>query len=297
MRKKASELKKKNFAQGSTFAFGLETKKNLGQHFLNHAPTISKIADLALGFEGHPSVLEIGPGSGALTLELLKKGCRVEAVEKDTRAAQLLQSLSQDQLGKGELQVHNADILTFKPKPHPSGHPQLCVGNIPYYITSDILLWFLDNIDSFVGGVFMVQDEVGSRLASGPGSKEYGRISVRVQLQCSVEKALFVPAKMFSPPPKVDSAVIVLRKKINPYRSEEEVKKFERFTALLFSARRKMLRRILADRLNSPNKETGLVGDSELFWKSLIGIGIAPETRPDALSPDQILSLFRSLEQ
>jgi 16S rRNA (adenine1518-N6/adenine1519-N6)-dimethyltransferase len=184
-----------------------------------------------------------------------------------------------------QLVVRNEDILKFKPNPD----GQLCVGNIPYYITSDIVLWFIEHIECFSGAILMVQDEVASRLASKPRSKEYGRISVRVQLQCDVQKALFVPAKMFSPPPKVDSAVIVLRKKPNPFKDADEVKRFEKFTAVLFSARRKMLRRVLADRINETN--------SEQLWKTLNAAQVMPETRPDALSPEQILSLFRALAE
>jgi 16S rRNA (adenine1518-N6/adenine1519-N6)-dimethyltransferase len=277
-------LLKKNIARGKTFAFELETHKNLGQHFLNHPPTIEKIAAICDHFAPVSQALEIGPGSGALTLELLKRGLKVSAIEKDPRAANLLKGLQK--LHPEMLEVVQEDILKYQPVKDMPG--QLCLGNIPYYITSDIVLWFIEHMECFTGAILMVQDEVATRLASPSGSKEYGRISVRVQLQCSVEKALFVPAKMFSPPPKVDSAVIILRKKPNPFVSLDEIKKFERFTAVLFSARRKMLRRVLADRLNSTN--------SGAFWMAAESLGVAPETRPDALSPDQILGLFRAVE-
>ena len=321
----SSEGGKRHVAQSAHFAFSLETKKALGQHFLNDMGVILQIAQAAAELAPlRGNALEIGPGSGALTKALLQDNWRVLAVEKDARAQAGLQAAFSAQFPENFASVCE-DILAFEPgnfsndrhniaesidteqtkeiresreiKATNAGeyfanffsaaNKPLCIGNLPYYITSDILFWYLKHSSLFCGAIFMVQDEVADRFAAGPGSKSYGRLSARLQLVANVEKILFVPATAFSPPPKVNSAVVRIVPKESPFIDAQEVKAFEGFTALLFSARRKMLRRSLAAEI--PNED---------FWSTeLAAMGAVPDARPDTLTPESLLFLFRKLRQ
>jgi len=290
----------KRMAVGDTFAFSLETKKSLGQHFLRDTGIIARIADEAqasLPVGAERNAVEIGPGSGALTKVLLEQGWSLVAIERDERAAAGLDEHLAP-LHAGRLTVVNADILKWDPASlaptalqTPVSKP-LCAGNLPYYITSDILFWFLAHASHFSAALFMVQDEVADRLASRPGSKDYGRLTVRMQLSCDVEKVLFVPASAFAPPPKVNSAVVRLVPKPSPFIDANDEKRFGEFTATLFSARRKMLRRALASHLQLLESRGGSTAE---FWQQAATVKVQEETRPDAIAPDAILFLYRFL--
>lgn len=275
-------------AQGEGFAFSLETKKHLGQHFLKDASVINTIAQEAqasLPVGAPRTCVEIGPGSGALTKVLLAQGWKVTAIEKDERAAEGLQAhLAAEHAGA--LEVVQEDILRWSPAEN-TAHG-LCCGNLPYYITSDILFWFLEHAQRFTAALFMIQDEVASRLSAKPGTKDYGRLSVRLQLSCEVEKILFVPASAFVPPPKVNSAVVRLRPKASPFQDAADEHRFGEFTALLFSARRKMLRRVLASHLEALTSADSVAA----FWEKAALLGVKEDTRPDAIPPEAILGLY-----
>ena len=278
---------------GDSFAFAFETKKALGQHFLKDESVIARIAHEAQASlpVGMPrDVVEIGPGSGALTKALLADGWKVVAVEKDERAAQgLKESLAEAHAST--LSIVNEDILRWSPADAPKGG--LCAGNLPYYITSDILFWFLAHARDFAAALFMIQDEVADRLSAKPGTKDYGRLTVRMQLSCTVEKLMFVPASAFVPPPKVNSAVVRLTPLPSPFADAAEEKRFGEFTALLFSARRKMLRRALAAQLGDIQAREGGEAALSTFWQKASVFGIREDTRPDAISPAGILGLFK----
>jgi 16S rRNA (adenine1518-N6/adenine1519-N6)-dimethyltransferase len=206
MKKKFS--KNKSFIESAkTGAFGLEAKKALGQNFLidnNILNTIALEAEKICA----TSCLEIGPGTGALTKKILEKNIPVFAIEKDSRAVEGLRETILNS-NKENFFICEQDILkwndfynlenfhiNFKKK------PPTCIGNLPYYITSDILFWFLKNKKEFSAGLFMLQNEVADRICSQPGNKTYGRLSVRLQLEAKVEKILFVPRISFSPSAK-----------------------------------------------------------------------------------------------
>jgi 16S rRNA (adenine1518-N6/adenine1519-N6)-dimethyltransferase len=290
----------KRLADGHGFSFALETKKNLGQNFLADASIVAQIIARA---EQHALIaqrncLEIGPGSGALTRKLLEAGWTVCAIEKDARAvAGLQQSLGQE--FKGRLQVIEADILRLDMHAFSHQHPapsRLCVGNIPYYITSDILFWFLSQQSFFSAALLMVQKEVADRLASTAGHKNYGRLTVRAQLSCRIEHVLTAPAKAFVPPPKVDSAVIEMIPLKETLLAKEEVEEFGQFTAQLFSARRKMLRKTLqqaAAALFKKQLSAESVLKIEQFSQQMWSVHF--NQRPEELSPDKLLGLFRLL--
>lgn len=272
-----------------TQSFHLKPKKALGQNFLTDANIIQTMADhIALLAKQHDThyVHEIGPGAGALTQALLARGLDVTAFETDERAVAGLQHT----LGlkyPNTLHVVRNNILKVDPKEYHSHPRTLCVGNIPYYITSPILLWFCEHREHYVNGTFMMQNEVAQRLQAASSTKDYGRLTVKLQLLFSIQPVCFVPAKAFHPKPKVDSAVVSLSPQEFSFASPSQEKAFERFCAMLFSARRKMLRRVLAAALQAREQ-----AQQTLFWEQAATLGVEPQTRPDAISPTTMLALF-----
>jgi 16S rRNA (adenine1518-N6/adenine1519-N6)-dimethyltransferase len=243
--------------------------------------------------------IEIGPGSGALTRGLLEAGWNVCALEKDKRAVEGLTSTLGEEF-KGRLKVVETDVLRFNAEQFSTEQSivPLCIGNIPYYITSDILFWYLNRQKFFSAAILMVQKEVAQRLAAGPGQSQYGRLTVRTQLSCDVEQVLVAPAKAFVPPPKVDSAVVALTPLENPLLELDEQEDFGKFTATLFSARRKMLRKTLLHvaheirgRQPDANESAQLEARAETEW------GIKLTQRPEELRPETLLKIFRALRE
>lgn len=209
------------------------TKKSLGQHFLHDDNIIRKIADAVRAAEGD-RVIEIGPGTGALTKILADRFPRTEVIEIDQRAVEVLQQ------ELPELVIHQQDVLKMNWEDLLSpDEPNYVVGNLPYYITSPILFSVMDQRHLFEEAVFMMQKEVAQRLVAEPGTKDYGILSVQTQLMSSPEILFDVSRHCFSPPPKVTSAVVRLRfdRPELPFR-DETMKKVVR-TA--FNQRRKKL--------------------------------------------------------
>lgn len=182
----------------------IKPKKSLGQHFLTDQNIIEKIADSIPAKEGH-KVIEIGPGTGALTEELIEKFDDVLAVELDQRAIDVLRDKFPG------LTVHHQNVLDVdwpdltigKEKTH-------VVGNLPYYITSQILFSLLENRGCFADATLMMQKEVAERLVADIRTKDYGILSVQTQLMSSPEILFPVSRNCFRPPPNVDSAMVRL---------------------------------------------------------------------------------------
>lgn len=180
------------------------TKKSLGQHFLTDKNIVFKIID-AIKAKQADRIIEIGPGTGALTRWLVEKFDDVHAIELDQRAVELL--------GKEmpTLKIHHKDILKVNWSEFIASRSQTyVVGNLPYYITSPILFDLLENRDLFSGAILMMQKEVAERLVAKHSSKQYGILSVQTQLFSSVELLFDVSRNSFSPPPKVTSSVVRL---------------------------------------------------------------------------------------
>lgn len=209
------------------------TKKSLGQHFLHDDNIIRKIVD-AVGAKAEDRVIEIGPGTGALTKRLIEKYPRTEVIEIDERAVAVLQK------ELPELTIHQKDVLkvNWPELLHPDASNYV-LGNLPYYITSPILFSVMDQRSLFKEAIFMMQKEVAERLVAEPGNKDYGILSVQTQLMSTPEILFDVSRHCFSPPPKVTSAVVRLRfdRPELPFR-DETMKKVVR-TA--FNQRRKKL--------------------------------------------------------
>src|SRR5438552_9167437 len=194
-------------------------KAKLGQNFLTSQTAAEDIVT-ALGDVSHSVVVEIGPGRGALTNILVKKAGRVIAIELDRKLAAELRLAYSDQ---PNLEVLEGDVLAvdFRSVLRPAGsltdlrpfnpHPAHLVGNLPYYITSDILLHLFEFHDQFDRMVIMVQREVADRIAAQPGSRDYGLLSATCQLYTKVERLFTLTPEVFSPPPKVHSTALHLQ--------------------------------------------------------------------------------------
>ncbi|PYV84705.1 MAG: ribosomal RNA small subunit methyltransferase A [Acidobacteria bacterium] len=270
-------------------------KPKLGQHFLTDTSTAVRILD-ALGDISQTTVLEIGPGRGALTTMLVRRARRLIAIETDrVLAAQLRMNFSL----APNIEIIEGDILSvdidsiFGPKPG-SSRPGLdvapervrVVGNLPYFITSEILLRMFEYRQYFETIVLMVQKEVADRLAASPGSKEYGLLSATAQLYSRVEKLFIVPPVAFSPPPKVHSAVVRLT--ISPHLEKLRVNEdeFIRFLKLSFAQKRKTLWNNLKVRYAS-----------EDLKRAMLRAKVKPAIRAEALSLEDSARLFRALTE
>jgi len=214
-------------------AAGISARKSFGQHFLLDLNLTRKIARLA-GVGAGETVIEVGPGPGGLTRALLESGAHVVAVEKDSRFIPLLDELAAH--APGRLQVINADALTAS---LPAGAP--IVANLPYNVATPLLIGWLTGPLRPPSMTLMFQKEVAERIVAAPGSKTYGRLSVLAQALAEARIVMDLPARAFTPPPKVASAVVQLTPR-SGRPADETVERLQRLTAAAFGQRRKMLR-------------------------------------------------------
>jgi 16S rRNA (adenine1518-N6/adenine1519-N6)-dimethyltransferase len=216
---------------------GLLAKKSFGQHFLLDLNITRKIARLAGPLDGE-TVIEVGPGPGGLTRALLEAGARVIAVEKDPRFLPLLAELAD--AAEGRLTVVEADALTVD-EATLAGGPAHVVSNLPYNVGTPLLVKWLTGPFTPLSMSLMFQKEVADRIAAEPGSDAYGRLAVISQAVCRAEVVMDLPARAFTPPPKVASAVIRLDP-LPERPSAADLAALEKVTAAAFGQRRKMLR-------------------------------------------------------
>jgi len=218
-------------------AHGLLAKKSFGQHFLLDLNITRKIARLAGPLTGE-TVIEVGPGPGGLTRALLEAGARVIAIEKDPRFLPLLAELSA--AADGRLTVVEADALDVD-EAALTGGPAHIVSNLPYNVGTPLLVKWLTGPFQPLSMSLMFQKEVADRIAARPGDNAYGRLAVISQAVCEAAVVMDLPARAFTPPPKVASAVV----RLDP-RADRPLPKdlaaLERVTAAAFGQRRKMLR-------------------------------------------------------
>lgn len=268
-------------------------KAKLGQNFLTSESAAEDIVN-ALGGVSDSVVIEIGPGRGALTETLVKRAGRVIAIELDRKLAAELRLSYPDQ---PNLEVLEGDVLTidFRAVLRPAGslsdlrplQPQRAhlLGNLPYYITSDILLRLFEFHDQFDRMVIMVQREVADRIAAKPGSRDYGLLSTTAQLYTKVEKLFTLPPGAFSPPPQVHSTV--LRLKVAPQFEELKVppKEFIAFLKLAFGMKRKTLVNNLKPRFSA-----------EKIKAALEDAGVRLDARTEAISLEKSAEIFRRLQ-
>jgi len=266
--------------------------KRLGQHFLTDRNILQRIVD-ALEPAPDDVVVEIGAGKGSLTVALAPRVANVIAVEKDRRLARDC-GLRIEECGLGNVTVVEGDALklswhalieTSPANPQsPIRNPQLkVVGNIPYNITSPLIDKALTPpLPARI--VFLVQAEVADRMAAPPGSKAYGALSIGVQAVCSVERLFTVRAGAFTPPPKVESALVRLTPLAHPLVAPDEIPRFRAFVTACFTRRRKQLRNVA---MAATGRSAAVVA------AGLAALGLDPTVRPETLAPEDFVRLLR----
>jgi 16S rRNA (adenine1518-N6/adenine1519-N6)-dimethyltransferase len=260
-------------------AHGLDARKRLGQHFLLDLNLTRRIARAAAPL-GQGLVIEVGPGPGGLTRALLLEGAeRVVAIEIDTRAIAALTELQAVAGGRLELLEADAlkvDLATLGPL------PRKIVANLPYNVSTALLVGWLHQAEQISDMVLMFQKEVVDRLTAQPRSKDYGRLSVLAQHVCTVQRLFDVAPSAFVPPPKVVSSVARLRPK--PGGRLADLRPLEKVTAAAFGQRRKMLRSSLANVFTTP-------------VEVLERMGIPPTARAEELSVADFARLAEALDK
>jgi len=253
-------------------------RKSLGQHWLHDENILEQIVESG-DIKPGDTVLEIGPGLGTLTVKLLAKANKVIAVEIDeSLATKLAQTLTQD-----NLEIINQDILGFDLDSLPKGYK--VVANIPYYITSKIVKFLMSAQNRPDVVVLLTQKEVAERIAAKPGKMSI--LAVSTQIFAEPDLGVVVLPEMFTPPPKVDSQVVILHTRSKPLMSDENMKAFFRVVKAGFSAKRKKLRTSLAGglRMSKPEAE-----------RLLEAANIDPNARAETLSMSDWTRLSQIVE-
>ncbi|HEX7885671.1 MAG TPA: 16S rRNA (adenine(1518)-N(6)/adenine(1519)-N(6))-dimethyltransferase RsmA [Phenylobacterium sp.] len=250
---------------------GLWAKKAFGQHFLLDLNVTRKIARLAQVGEGD-HVIEVGPGPGGLTRALLETGARVTAIEMDERFRPLLQDVSD---AAPHLALIFADALKVDEATIAGGQPAHLVSNLPYNVGTPLLIKWLTGPWTPESLTLMFQREVADRITDVPGAEAYGRLAVIVQATCKARRVLDAPARAFTPPPKVDSAVVRLEP-LAERPSAERLEALQKVTAAAFGQRRKMLRSSLK-----------VLGGEDL----IVAAGLDPQARAEVIPVSGFLAL------
>jgi 16S rRNA (adenine1518-N6/adenine1519-N6)-dimethyltransferase len=248
-------------------------RKRFGQHFLNDRAVIARIIETFQPQSGD-TVVEIGPGRGALTRDLIRLSREVHAIELDRELAGWM---AEEFANDPRLRLHAADALSF----------QFCglrpvqgrlrfIGNLPYNISTPLLFHLLDQLECIGDMLFMLQKELVDRMAAGAGNRDYGRLSVMIQWRCRVEKLFDVEPGAFSPPPKVQSSLVKLVPHPRPPVEVTDPRVFARIVRAAFAQRRKTLRNSLSEILTA---------------EELGRLGIDPRRRAETLSLDDFARL------
>lgn len=263
--------------------FGLDANKKLGQHFLLDMNITDKIAKLAQPFSG-VSVAEIGPGPGGLTRSLFKAGAeKILAIEMDSRFLPVLDKIAET--APGNLKILEGDALHVDITSVLSGEIKI-VANLPYNVGTKLLInWLTADPIFWSQAVLMFQKEVADRVVAVPGDKAYGRLAILSQSICQCYFAFNVPARAFSPPPKVDSAIVVLEP-LPLDKRYPHLKRLAEVTQAAFGQRRKMLRKSLK----------GVAGSYSLDLDQwLASCNIDPTRRPETLGVEEFHALTNHL--
>lgn len=258
-----------------------KARKSLGQNFLIDDAVIDKIVEESIIDPDIPLV-EIGAGPGGMTRILAQRAKKLWAVELDREKAEILSR----EFRAMPVEVLNMDALKLKLKALWGDKKGWLVGNLPYYITNPLLMHFLEQSDSLLGMTVMVQKEVAERMTAAPGGRDYGILSVAVQLSAEVKKLLEVPPSAFWPQPKVTSSVLKLQ--IRPYPGfTADRKAFFQVVKAAFAQRRKTL-------LNSLSANLKI--DKQILAQELKTIGISEKRRAETLSILDFQEVTRAVE-
>lgn len=253
----------------------------LGQHFLTNRGVLRKIVGVIDPKPGDV-IVEIGAGKGALTMALAENGGRIVAIEKDER---LIPGLREEM--PPNVEVIHGDILRvdFREISAKAGAPALrLVGNVPYSISSPLLFRVLDERGILSDCAFLLQKEVAERVTAGPGTKGYAPLGILLQNAFEARIAFTVAPGSFSPPPKVQSAFLTLRRRPSPLHPDAAGEPFRAFLRAAFAERRKMLWKNLSRRA-TPAALEAAYGE----------LGLTRNVRAEDLSPDVLVALFRRL--
>jgi 16S rRNA (adenine1518-N6/adenine1519-N6)-dimethyltransferase len=256
----------------------VKPNKSLGQHWLSDQSILEKIASYA-EIDQSDNILEIGPGLGTLTGVLASKAKKVMSVEIDE---ELFQKLNKDNK-LDNLEFVNQDILKFDLNLLPKDYK--LVANIPYYLTSHLIRILVDSPNPPSKIVLLIQKEVAERITAKPGSMSI--LSAVVQFYYVAESKDIVLAKMFTPPPKVDSQIITMTRRKTPIVKVDDSNNFFRLIKVGFSARRKILENSLS---------AGLRLDKEVIRGIINSVGLAPLIRPQMLSIGDWGRLYREMK-
>jgi len=286
--------------RGLLAARGIQLTKSLGQNFLHDANQLRRIiqaAELSNSDKG----LEIGPGLGPLTELLLQNAGEVLAIEKDTRLVEFLRekfkplapSLSlpggervSDRTGEGKLNLLHTDALEFLKNEHRDWRDWKLVANLPYSVASPILVELACGARAPKKIVATLQLEVAKRLMAKPGDKDYGILTLLVQLDYEPRDSFKIPASCFFPEPDVDSACVVLDRRALPLLSENQRANFVKIVKRAFSQRRKMMLKLLRE--DWPE---------EKLEQAFAGLKIPPQERAEKLGLGEFVELAKVLSR
>lgn len=255
-----------------------KARKRFGQNFLHDQAIIRRIIQ-AIAPANSDHLVEIGPGLGALTEELLASAGALDAIELDRDLPPILRSKF---FRYGEqLRIHQADAMQFDYHAlRTDERPLRIVGNLPYNISTPLIFHLLSFAGDIIDMHFMLQKEVVERLAAGPGDNHYGRLGIMAQYYCQVEPLFIVPPHAFDPAPKVDSAIV----RLTPYQTlplvAQDVSLFQEVVRTAFTQRRKTLRNNLKSLFSA---------------EQISALDIDPSLRPEKLTPAQFIQLADAL--
>ncbi|MGP7819498.1 16S rRNA (adenine(1518)-N(6)/adenine(1519)-N(6))-dimethyltransferase RsmA [Niallia sp. 01092] len=270
--------------------YGFSFKKSLGQNFLIDTNILRNIVDHAMLSE-ESGAIEVGPGIGALTEQLAKRSKKVVAFEIDQR---LLPILSETLSPYQNTKVIHEDILKANVKEVIDAEFQgiediMLVANLPYYVTTPIIMKILEEKLPLRGIVVMLQKEVAERISAKPGTKEYGSLSIAIQYYTVPEVVMIVPKTVFVPQPNVDSAVIKLTRRDTPLVSVKDEDFFFRVTRASFAQRRKTILNNLSSQLENGKQK------KECIIEALQQADIASSRRGESLSIEEFAKLSDAL--
>lgn len=270
---------------------GFTFKKSLGQNFLTEPNILRKIVETA-GIDENTNVIEVGPGIGALTEQLARNAAQVLAFEIDDRLLPVLQDTlaPYPNVTVVHQDVLEADLVKTTGEVFTKDLPIKVVANLPYYITTAIMMHFLESDLPVAEMVVMMQREVADRISAAPGTKAYGSLTIAVQYYMEAKLAFIVPKTVFVPQPNVDSAILKLTRRPTPAVAVTDEQAFFRLTKAAFQLRRKTLWNNL---LHAYGKD-----DATKAWltKSLEEADIDPKRRGETLSLAEFAALSNALE-
>lgn len=270
--------------------YGFSFKKSLGQNFLIDTNILNRIVDHAELTE-HSGAIEIGPGIGALTEQLAKRAEKVVAFEIDQRLLPILEDTLSPYSNVNVIHsdVLKADVRAVMEQEFEEQEDVMVVANLPYYVTTPILMKLLEERLPIRGIVCMLQKEVGDRISAKPGTKEYGSLSIAVQYYTKAETVMIVPKTVFMPQPNVDSAVIRLTLHDEPPVKVKDEKFFFHVTRSSFAQRRKTILNNLTSQLpDGKQKKEGILA-------ALQEAGIVESRRGETLSIEEFARLSDAL--